>query len=178
MEITPSQGDIIKAAAAFSSLDRYQGALPKKHALIYDEDDLAVLINDGLLETMRFTFSCGRQSEGLRLTALGREALAGLPQDEPEDALDDGLDELAPEHIDIMNDIYHFSKITKNKGVMPKELSRRYVAEDLDDLFSRGYILRVKVKVKSKADAKSAKPVKGYVLSSKGLRIIRERNRA
>jgi len=177
MEITPSQEDIIKAVAAFSSLDRYQGALPKKHALIYDENELNALMEEGLIEKMRFTFSCGRQSEGLRLTALGREALAGLPQEVPEDAMDEGASELAPEHIDIMNDIYHFSKITRNKGVMPRELSRRYLNEDLEDLFSRGYILRVKVKVKSKDDAKDARTIKGYVLSAKGLRIVREHGR-
>lgn len=168
MDLTTSCADIIRAVSEFASLDRYQGALPRKHALLYDENDLKALIDAGLLERMKFTFSCGRRSEGFRLTAAGREALAGLPEALPDEG---GLD---PEHIDIMNDIYHFSKITRNKGVMPKDTARRYQRDDLDDLFSRGYILRVKVK----AFPRDGKAVKGFVLSSKGLRILREHNRA
>ncbi len=168
MDLTISCANIIRAISQFAALDRYQGALPRKHALLYEENDLKALIDAGLVERMKFTFSCGRNSEGFRLTAAGREALAGLP----DTASDEGG--LAPEHIDIMNDIYHFSKISRNKGVMPKDMARRYQREDLDDLFSRGYVLRVKVK----AFPKDGKAVKGFVLSSKGLRIIREYNRA
>jgi hypothetical protein len=168
MDLTASCADIIRAVSEFAALDRYQGALPRKHALLYDENDLKALTDAGILEKMKFTFSCGRRSEGFRLTSAGREALAGLPETSPDEA------GLAPEHIDIMNDIYHFSKITKNKGVMPKDLARRYQRDDLEDLFSRGYILRVKVK----GFPREGKSIKGFVLSSKGLRVIREYNRA
>ena len=38
MKIPPRQQDILKAAAAFATVERYQGTLPRRQALLYAKD--------------------------------------------------------------------------------------------------------------------------------------------
>ena len=47
MQPTTAQISILRAAAAFSTVQRYNGTLPKRQALHYDKTQLAVLEDAG-----------------------------------------------------------------------------------------------------------------------------------
>jgi len=158
MNATSTQIDILRAAAAFAAVERYQGTLPKRQAMLYGKEDLAALEDAGFLERVKLSFPCGRSVAGWRLTQAGRLALPapGAAADEP----------LAPEHLRILSDVYHYSRLSRNPGMMPKELGRDYDADDLRDLFLHGYLLRISLKGAVKA--------KGWVVSNKGLAALRQ----
>ena len=139
-------------------MERYQGTLPKRQALLYAKEDLAALEDAGFLERVKLSYPCGRSVGGWRLTQAGRLALPvpdGGPQEE----------ELAPEHLRVLSDVYHYSRLSRYSGMMPKELGRDYDADDLRDLFLHGYLLRISLKGAVKA--------KGWVVSNKGLAALR-----
>ena len=157
MKPTSRQVEILRAAAAFASVARYHGTLPRRQALHYAKDDLAGLEDAGFLERVKLSFPCGKDVAGWRLTAAGRQALS-VPEAEA------GL-ELEPEHLRILNDVYHSSRLSAHRGMMPKELARQFDGDDLDDLFTHGYLLRIRIKSAGKA--------KGWIVSSKGLSALR-----
>lgn len=156
MPPTAAEIDILRAAAAFSTVQRYSGTMPKRQALHYDKTRLAGLEDAGFLERVKLSFSCGKNLEGWRLTGPGRRALAG----------DDAQAALLPEHLRILSDVYHYSRLSQNRGMMPKELARNFDADDLDDLFLHGYLLRI--------DLKGAIKAKGWLVSNKGLAALRQ----
>lgn len=160
MQPTPKQCEILRATAAFATVDRYQGTLPKRQALLFAKTDMTALETSGFLELVKLSFPCGKAVDGWRLTEIGREWLIAQ-------GWDDG--ELAPEHLRILNDVYHYSRISRFRGMMPKECGKDYDADDLRDLFTHGYLLRIQVKGTDKT--------KGWLVSAKGLaalRLIRE----
>lgn len=158
MTPTPKQQEILRAAAAFATVARYQGTLPRRQALLFAKDDLSCLEESGLLERVTLSASCGKSVAGWRLTDAGRQALPGtVPADEQT---------LLPEYLRILNDVYHYSRITSFRGMMPAELGRQFDKDDLDDLFNHGYLLRIKVKTAGKA--------KGWVVSTKGMDALRQ----
>ena len=158
MKIPPRQQDILKAAAAFATVERYQGTLPRRQALLYAKDDLRALDDAGLLECIKLSYPCGRSMAGWRLTEAGRLA---LPEPEAADE-----PELLPEHLRILNDVYHYSRLSAFRGMMPQDLARRqFDKDDLEDLFTHGYLLRIRIKTDGKA--------KGWVVSNKGLCALR-----
>jgi len=157
MKPSSKQLDILRATAAFATVERYQGTLPKRQALLFSKGDLAELEDAGFLERVKLSFPCGKTMAGWRLTAAGREMLTG--QGSMEDR------ELAPEHLRILNDVYHYSRITSHRGMMPKELAKQFDADDMRDLFTHGYLLHIRVK--------SAGKSKGWVVSQKGLAALR-----
>ncbi|WP_300160981.1 hypothetical protein [Solidesulfovibrio sp.] len=160
MKLPPMQQEILRAAAAFATVERYQGALPRRQALLYSKKDLAALEEAGLLERIKLSYPCGRTMAGWRLTEAGR---LELPQAEtPEEP------ELMPEHLRILNDVYHYSRLSTFRGMMPGDVARRQCdKDDLEDLFNHGYLLRIRVKNDGKA--------KGWVVSNKGLAALRRR---
>ncbi|WP_428562691.1 MAG: hypothetical protein ACP59X_22050 [Solidesulfovibrio sp. DCME] len=155
MKPSPRQLEILRAAAAFATVERYQGSLPKRQALLFSKDDLHRLEEAGLLERIKLSYPCGRTMAGWRLTPTGKQALP------PADSVADH--ELFPEHMRILNDIYHYSRITGFHGMMPRELAKQYDKDDMEDLFGHGYLLRIRIK-----DAG-----KGWVVSNKGLAALR-----
>lgn len=159
MKPTPKQLEILRAARAFAVVDRYQGTLPKRQALLFSKDDLRALEESACLERVKLSYPCGRSMAGWRLTAVGRQCLP-----EPDLA---GEPELLPEHLRILNDVYHFSRLSGFHGMMPKELARQFDKDDLEDLFSHGYLLRIRIKNAGKG--------KGWVVSNKGLTALRQR---
>jgi hypothetical protein len=54
---------------------------------------------------------------------------------------------------------------------MPEKKARFYDPDDVADLFARGYLLRVRIKWGE------GRKAKGYIVSSKGLRALRETGR-
>jgi hypothetical protein len=155
MQPTTAQYDILRAAAAFSAVERYSGTMPKRQALHYDKKQLAALEDAGFLERVKLSFPCGKDIEGWRLTPPGRLILT-------ESA---GEDALEPEHLRILSDVYHYSRLSQNRGMMPKELAKSFDADDVRDLFLHGYLLRINLKGSVKA--------KGWVVSNKGLAALR-----
>ncbi|KHK02109.1 hypothetical protein [Desulfovibrio sp. TomC] len=155
MQPTPAQFDILRAAAAFSAVERYSGTMPKRQALHYDKTQLTGLEHAGFLERVKLSFPCGKDVEGWRLTGFGRLILADRAAD----------DALEPEHLRILSDVYHYSRLSQNRGMMPKELARTFDADDVRDLFMHGYLLRIHLKGAVKA--------KGWVVSNKGLAALR-----
>ncbi|EFL49608.1 conserved hypothetical protein [Solidesulfovibrio fructosivorans JJ]] len=158
MKPTPKQFEILRAVAAFAPVERYQGTLPKRQALFFAKDDLGALEDGGLLEKVKLSYPCGKSMAGWRLTPAGR---AFLPEIEPEEC-----GELAAEHLCILSDVYHYSRISSFHGMMPKDLAKgAFDGDDLRDLFTHGYLLRIRVKGQAKA--------KGWVVSNKGLAALR-----
>jgi len=155
---------ILKAVGQFGEIAKYHGVMPKKHAVAFDEEQVEELIRGGFLEWVNFTYGCGKEVEGLRLTPKGREALSdnaanGLQSSQPP--------ELAEEHLLILQDIFHFSRMPRYHRMMPEKKARHYVPVDIEDLVNRGYILKIKVK------SQGQKSLSGYVISSKGERVLR-----
>jgi hypothetical protein len=157
MEPSAKQVEILRAAAAFATVARYHGTLPRRQALHYAKDDLAGLEDAGFLERVKLSFPCGKDVAGWRLTGAGRRALPGR---DPAEGL-----ELEPEHLRILNDVYHSSRLSAHRGMMPKALAKQFDGDDLDDLFTHGYLLRIRIKSAGKA--------KGWIVSSKGMAALR-----
>jgi hypothetical protein len=166
MELSNAQRGIVKAVAEFTAVERYQGSMPRRHTFLYDERDIKELVRRDYLEWIKLTFSCGKGLKGLRLTEAGRRALAmdGI-------SAQGGTEMLEPEHVDILNDAYHLARTTRYRGLMPDKKARSYDPDDVADLFARGYLLRVRIKWGEGEKAK------GYVISAKGLRVLRAKGR-
>jgi len=156
MRPSPRQQNILRATAAFDTVRRYHGILPKHLAILYDPEDLSALEAAGLLERVKIGFACGRDEKGWRLTEAGRRLLPETAPGEPS--------VLAPEHLRLLRDFYHYAHISRHRGMMPRKLAKDYDADDLRDLFEHGYLLRIRIKGKVTA--------KGWLVSRKGLRAL------
>lgn len=155
MQPSPPQLEILRAAAAFAAVERYQGTMPQRQALLFSKADLAALENADFLERVKLSFACGKSVAGWRLTPIGRLALHA----------EDETQLLAPEHLSLLSDVYHYSRLSRNRGMMPKALAKKFDADDMRDLFEHGYLLRIRLD----GDAKA----KGWVVSNKGLAALR-----
>lgn len=162
-DLTDGLTNILKAAAQFLAVARYHGAMPGKHAAAYRDCDVETLAWQGLLERVTFTYGCGQQMQGLRITPEGERLLDQLkaPPD-PELA----TPELAFEHLIILQDVFHFSRMPRYHRMMPEKKARAYAPSDFEDLVNRGYILKMKLKTQGERSHK------GYVISGKGERAL------
>ena len=163
MPLTEPQTTILKAAAQFLKLAKYHGAMPSKHIIAYRDEDVTALVGRGLLEWAQFTYGCGKELKGLRLTPRGQLYLDGVRDPEP---VGKCRGELAYEHLLILQDVYHFSRMPRYRRMMPEKKAGGYAASDFEDLLSRGYILKLKLKVQG------GRTIKGYVISDKGERAL------
>ncbi|WP_243359972.1 hypothetical protein [Fundidesulfovibrio terrae] len=161
MPPSESQLAILNAVAQFSVLARYHGVMPSKHAVAYRDEDVAGLVDQGLLEWAHFTYGCGKELKGLRITPAGERAAAGRG-----DSPSGEGSELAYEHLLILKDVFHFSRMPRYRRMMPEKKAKRYVACDFEDLINRGYILKIKLKIQGEHT------LKGYVISAKGEREL------
>lgn len=165
--MTPSQGQtgILQAVGSFQGVSRYHGVMPSRHALAYSDKDIEELVGQGLMEWAKFTYGCGKELKGLRLTPEGERFLeqAGHGEDgQP------GSEELAYEHLLILQDLFHFSRMPRYRRMMPEKKARFYQPADFEDLVNRGYILRMKIRAQGEGTQK------GYVISGKGERALRQ----
>lgn len=164
MPLTASQQAILKAAAQFRDILKYHGVMPLKHALAFPEADLSVLVDLGLLEWAEFTYGCGKELKGLRVTPEGLRLLdesAGPHHEDP-------ACELAYEHMLILQDVFHFGHMPRYRRMMPAKKAHAYVSSDFEDLLNRGYVLKMKLKVEGE------RTLKGYVISAKGERALKQ----
>ena len=164
MSNSPNRLAILKTAAQFQDILKYHGIMPSKHAIAFPDADLDALVNQGLLEWAEFTYGCGKELKGLRLTPKGRHLLE-VPGNPPDDA---GIGELAYEHLLILQDVYHFSRMPRYRRMMPAKKAQIYVSSDFEDLLHRGYLLKMKIKVEGE------RSFKGYVISPKGERALKK----
>lgn len=165
MPLTREQLGILKAVAQFQGIDKYHGVLPRKQTFVYSDRDINELVGQGLLEWAAFSYVCGRDLTGLRLTDKGNgiTELTGVQPVAGQEASD-----LAYEHLLILKDIYHFSQMPRYHHIMPSKMADIYHPEDIDDLLTRGYILSARVQVSGE------KKVKGYIISPKGKRSLKK----
>jgi hypothetical protein len=155
------QSAILNAVAQFAGMARYHGIMPRKHAIAYRDEDVAGLVDQGFLEWAQFTYGCGKELSGLRITPAGLRVAAGREEAPPGEG-----SELALEHLVILQDVFHFSRMPRYRRMMPEKKAKRYVVSDFEDLLSRGYILKIKLKIQGE------NTLKGYVISGKGEREL------
>ena len=163
MVLSQNQLAILKAICQFQDIVKYHGVMPSKHAIAYRDDDVAALVDQGVVEWAQFTYGCGKDVKGLRLTSLGRRQLEQAAEPASEQA---ACGELAYEHLLILQDIYHFSHMPRYRRMMPEKKASHYIPCDFDDLLNRGYILKMKLKIEGE------RTLKGYVISDKGRRVL------
>ncbi|HPE37774.1 MAG TPA: hypothetical protein PK625_11510, partial [Spirochaetales bacterium] len=78
MILTQEHVQILREIAGFATIKRYHGMLPGKHAVLYDEEVLAALVDQGLVEEGVLFSQCGASSKGYRLSAQARDRLREL----------------------------------------------------------------------------------------------------
>jgi len=160
---------ILRDLSLFSKVKRYQGMLPAKLAVFYEDEKVRDLIEQGIVERYNISFPCGSHTAMLRLTEQGKQTVASLPQSEAaeHDAATDGpAESLSPEHAAALADIYHFSKIQRYGGMMPESELNNYDLKTINQLYALGFVARVSV------DTGTKKKRKGLIVSEKALRYL------
>lgn len=178
MELDSQHIEILQDIASFSGIERYRGMLPTKLALCHDERKINELMAAGLVERMEMSFACGQETVLLKLTESGEElvdsmagngsgvlSLARKPKREPIPKAPE-CQSISPAQWQIINDIFHFSKIHRFGGLMPSSEAEAFPPRELNQLFAQGFIIRVK------SEIGSGRKRKGYILSDKGLRCL------
>ena len=171
MLLTQQHSTILKAVEQFQQIEKYQGVMPRKHACLFRDADVSALVDQGLLDWAKFTFDCGKELKGLRLTVKGQRLLDQQVRHSEMPAQITGT-ELAYEHLLILEDLHHFCRMPRYRRMMPEKKARHYNPTDFEDLLHRGYILKVRLK----ADGEQS--FKGYVISSKGEHALAEARQA
>ncbi len=174
MKLESQHIEILKDIESFSDVARYRGMLPASLAMCYSESAIEELVQAQFIERMFISYSCGKESRFFKLTDQGRAELHWLNQGGPHDAdarkkgsqRNPDCDELTEEQLQIMSDILHFSKIHRYGGLMPQSETEIYPPQELNRLFARGFVIRVK------AELGSGKKRKGLILSDLGLRCL------
>lgn len=164
MPLTQRQVAILNSVAQFANVARYHGVMPSRHLIAYEDAEVQDLVDGGLVEWATFTYGCGKNMEGLRITPEGERRAARDTVQEP--VLDDAGRELAMEHLLILQDVYHFSRMPRYRRMMPDKKAKHYMECDFEDLVNRGFILKMKIK------AGGERATKGYVISGKGERAL------
>ncbi len=190
MQLDAEHLKALRDVAAFGRIKRYHGMLPAKLAMFLEESKLKDLLQAGYIERLHVSFSCGSETKLLKLTDKGEELVARLRaegtledtsppvtagttppnQSEAGEEHRPALEPLTREQLIILNDIYHFSKITRFGGIMPLDKLKEYAAADINTLYGRGFIIRVKAEVGAGAKRK------GYILSDKGAEHLKSLN--
>lgn len=175
MILTQEHIQILREIGGFATVKRYHGMLPEKHAILYDEEILASLLEQELVEEGAIFSQCGASSKGYRLSAKAREQLKdlGLEFDHEDwekiSTIDFvSQDGLGQEHIDLLTDMQHFSRISLYGGIVPKEIMEEYDKKVVGLLYDGGYIFYIKLK------GAGVRHKKGYVLSEKGAYVLRQ----
>jgi hypothetical protein len=175
MILTEQHIQILKHIHAYTNVKRYHGMLPEREALAYDDNVLEYLKECGVVEEGIIITSCGSNPKGFRLAEGARHELESLGIDFTDKGWekvrnDDyvALDQLDKEHIELLRDIYHLSKVSRFCGVAPCEMLEDYERTLLRMLYDMGYVFHIKLK------GKNVRHGDGYVLSDKAMRLLRQ----
>ncbi|MBG0777097.1 MAG: hypothetical protein H0S85_11785 [Desulfovibrionaceae bacterium] len=172
MNLDSTHIKILKDIKSFTKVKKYRGMLPSKLALFNQDRKFDELLEAGLVQRLYVTTACGSESLYFKLTDNGHGFLDSLSPEElcadecPREYGDEEDDYLTTDQASILNDIYHYSKITKHGGIMPTELLGEFDSRIINALFSKGCLIRVK------ADMGRSRKRKGLMLSEKGLRLL------
>lgn len=164
MNLSPQERSLLAAVSSFENIGRYQGLMPGKHLVTFGQDLTLRLEKQGLLEEVEITYNCGKTLKAVRLTPRGRLELE--PEHPPQS--EDDPAELTLEHLLLLQDVLHFSRMPRYRFMLPAKKARSYSQEDLSDLFVRGYLLKLKVSTDDRGAAK------GFVISAKGQKALDE----
>ncbi len=165
MNLTEQQMAIVGAVAEFDSIERYQGILPRKHVLLFEEKEVRELLQIDILQKVKLIFPNGKRMKGLRLTVAGRRILDDSPTPiESKEPLP------TPSQLTLLRDIAFASEMKIFHGIMPKKLVRQYNEKDLEDLYLDGYILRIKIYLEDNNN------LKGTILTSKAKQLLNRLN--
>lgn len=175
MILTQEHIQFLKHVQAYTNVKRYHGMLPEREALAYEDGMLERLKECGLVEEGTILTSCGSNPKGYRLAKGARQELMSLGIDFTDKGWekvrnddDVALDQLDREHLDILRDIFHLSRVTRFCGVAPLEMLQDYDPMLLRMLYDMGYVYHIKLK------GKNVRHGNGYVLSDKARRLLRE----
>ncbi len=175
MILTEKHIQILKDINRFAGIKRYHGLLPRKECFLYDDAHLEYLLEHGIVEEGAIYTRCGSNPTGYRIAENAKDELKKLGVDFSDDDWDRvkeeediTQDQLEKEHIDALVDVYHFAKISRFGGMAPKEIMDDYDKTVIEYLYDAGYVFQIKVK------GKSVKYEKGYVLSDKSMRILKQ----
>lgn len=175
--LTAKHVQVLKDISRFSGIRRYHGMLPEKHALLYEAGVLDYLEECNLVEIGTVIAQCGAHMSGYRLTEGARRdlKLMGVElegETEPQELSTEDEDGcLTNGQIEILADVYHFSRVSRFGGITPKEMLDDYDKKDIKVLYELGYILYIKLK------GKAVKHGKGYILTDRSLRLLRRLGR-
>ncbi|GAB6036897.1 hypothetical protein JCM15519_14560 [Fundidesulfovibrio butyratiphilus] len=164
MHLSPQERALLASVSRFETIGRYQGLMPGKHLVTFGQDLTARLERLGLIEEVELTYNCGKTLKAVRLTPQGRLEI----EDEQHPQGADDPAELTLEHLVLLQDVLHFSHMPRYRFMLPAKKAKIYNQEDLNDLFVRGYLLKLKVSTDDRGAAK------GYVISAKGEKVLSE----
>ncbi|MBF0480781.1 MAG: hypothetical protein HQK81_06765 [Desulfovibrionaceae bacterium] len=164
MSLSERERQILKNVRFFSRMHRYGGMMPAKYLLLYENDDLGRLIAADYLERVVLSTPSNTDYPGLRLGRAG----AKLINEEEAPVIRDGNQDIPVELVEIMEDIHHFSRIGRYRGLMPEKKARQYEASDLEDLLNNGYVYKVKTR------SPGGKKNEGYVISTKTHHLLKK----
>jgi hypothetical protein len=163
MTLSERELQILKNVRFFTKMHRYGGMLPAKYLLLYENDDLEKLVAQDYLERTVLSTPSNTAYPGLRLGSAGRK----LINEAESPVVKDGAQDVPIELIEIMEDIHHFSRIGRYRGLMPEKMAREYEDSDMEDLLNHGYVYRVKIRW---AEGEKSE---GYVISTKAHHLLR-----
>ncbi len=174
MRADATHAAILKDVAAFSKIKRYRGMLPTRLVMYQDQIKIDELLEAGFIERLNVSMPCGSEHTLLKLTDAGSEAVKVLDRPDADSPAKQELvsqepeacrvlENLNEEQMDILNDVFHYSKIKRFGGMMHYDELSIYDVKNVNILFARGFVIRVK------ADLGSGKKRKGLILSEKGL---------
>lgn len=166
---------LMQDISAFARMERYHRLMPERHAAIYDEQVIMDLVEHNLVEEGFLTTTCGLETRGYRLTDTAHEELTRLGVDiEDENGWDEikGLeyvtdDELNRDDIELLTEIYHFTKIKRYHGLAPRDMFEECDRKRLKDLYKSGYVFNIRLK------GPTVKFEKGYVLTDRGHSLLK-----
>jgi YesN/AraC family two-component response regulator len=158
---------------AFSGMERYHGLMPERHSILYEDDVIRDLVENNLVDEGFLTTSCGMENKGYRLTKTAQEELARLGFDLEDhcygitDSQYTDHDELMKEDIDLLGEIYHFTKIKRYHGIAPREMFDEIDRKRVKYLYKSGYLYNIRLK------GPSVKFEKGYVLTDRAHTLLK-----
>jgi hypothetical protein len=159
---------------AFEGMERYHGLMPQRHTVLYEDDVITDLVDNNLVDEGFLTTSCGMETKGYRLTKSALEELERLGVN-----LEEGLDghvlhneytsheELMKEDIDLLGEIYHFTKIKRYHGIAPRDMFDENDRKRVKYLYKSGYLYNIRLK------GPSVKFEKGYVLTDRAHSLLK-----
>jgi DNA-binding NarL/FixJ family response regulator len=165
---------LMQDISAFAGMERYHGLMPERHAVIYDDEVIRDLVDNNLVDEGVLTTTCGMETKGFKLTDTAKDELERLGLDLDDEGWDDIKDlvyvtddDLTKEDIELLTEVYHFTKIKRYHGIAPRDMLEECDKKRVKDLYKSGYLFNIRLK------GPSVKHEKGYVLTDRGHSLLK-----